>query len=320
MNEVQNRSIYARGKLLLTGEYAVLDGALALATPVRYGQNFEIEALDKIGQLRWSSDNEKGERWFQATFRLPDLRILDCSGTETAERLQGILLACRRQNPVFLDDQLGRMVRSRTDFPRAWGLGTSSTLIAALARWAEVDPYTLLFDSLGGSGYDVACAFAEKPLLYQLHNRKPLVQPVDFAPPFAAHLFFVFLGKKQNSRAGIRRYRELAQTDTALVEQISALTLRCLEAPSLEAFSAVLLEHENLISKTLELPRAQDLYFPDFPGVVKSLGAWGGDFVLAASSEGADFVRRYFLGKGFGVCSAYFDMILGNYLFPGSSE
>ena len=29
------------------------------------------------------------------------------------------------------------------------------------------------------------------------------------------------------------------------------------------------------------MPRAQDLYFPDFKGVIKSLGAWGGDFVLA---------------------------------------
>lgn len=311
MNEIQTLSIYARGKLLLTGEYAVLDGAWALATPVRYGQRLQVESLGKAGELRWASSNEKGERWFQATFGLPDLNILDYSGVETGERLQAMLLACRLQNPAFLADSTGWMVTTRTDFPRAWGLGTSSTLIAALARWAEVDPYTLLFDSFGGSGYDVACAFAEKPLLYRLQGRSPSVQPVDFSPSFAEHLYFVFLGKKQNSRTGIQRYRALAKNDAGLVDAVSALTRQCLEAQTLEVFSAVLLEHENLISKTLELPRAQDLYFSDFPGVVKSLGAWGGDFVLAACPESPEFVREYFLVRGFGVCMGYLDMVVG---------
>ncbi len=309
MNTAPTLSIYARGKLLLTGEYAVLDSALALASPVRYGQTLQVETMDKPGQLRWSSVNEKGERWFQATFQLPNLAILDCSGLETAERLQAMLLACRRQNPAFLNDPVGYMVHTRTDFPRSWGLGTSSTLIAALARWAEVDPYALLFDSFGGSGYDIACAFAEKPLLYQLRQRQPVVQPVDFSPDFAEHLFFIFLGKKQNSRAGIRRYRELVQNETSLVADISALTLRCVEAPNLEAFSTALLEHENLISRQLELPRAQDLYFPDFPGVVKSLGAWGGDFVLAASAEAPADTQAYFLENGFATCIGWHDMV-----------
>lgn len=310
MNTSLAFSTHAHGKLLLTGEYAVLDGALALAIPVRYGQRLQVEPLEQTDRLRWSSYDENGACWFQAAFALPALHILDSSSAETAERLQQMLLACRLQNPGFLADAAGCWVRTRADFPRAWGLGTSSTLIAALAHWASVDPYRLLFDSLGGSGYDIACAYAPGPLLYRLADGKPQVQPARFDPPFAAQLFFVFLGKKQNSRAGIQRYRALAAGNRPLISQISALSERCLQAENLEEFSSVLLEHERCISTALELPRAQDLYFPDFPGAVKSLGAWGGDFVLAASAQAPETTRNYFLEKGFSTCIAYADMAL----------
>lgn len=301
-------AIHAHGKLLLTGEYAVLDGALALALPVRYGQTLEVAPGTEPGILTWTSRDEAGETWFDAAFSLPGLDLLRASDEPTARRLQQMLYACRRQNPHFLADQVGRNVLTRTDFPRAWGLGTSSTLIAALARWAGADPYRVLFETLGGSGYDIACAFAEGPLLYRLDDTIPHVEPVPFEPPFARQLFFVFLGKKQDSRAGIRHFREHAQNEEGLLSAVSELTRKCLAASTLDDFSDILLEHERLIEQALGLPRAQDLYFSDFPGVVKSLGAWGGDFVLAASD--ADDVPRYFHKKGFGVCIPYREMVV----------
>ena len=33
---------HANGKLLISGEYLVLDGALALAVPTRFGQNLQV--------------------------------------------------------------------------------------------------------------------------------------------------------------------------------------------------------------------------------------------------------------------------------------
>ncbi|MBL7795968.1 MAG: hypothetical protein JNJ90_05630 [Saprospiraceae bacterium] len=300
-------SIRAHGKILLTGEYAVLDGALALALPVCYGQTLDV-APGESGLLRWTSRDEAGQIWFEAAFILPGLTLLSASDEPTAQRLQQMLYVCRRQNPRFLADTQGRQIYTRTDFPRAWGLGTSSTLIAALARWAGADPYQVLFETLGGSGYDIACAFADGPLLYWLEGDTPQVEPTAFEPPFAGHLFFVFLGKKQDSRAGIRHFREHAKHDTGMIEAISELTRRCLVAGTLADFSAVLLEHERLIGQALDLPRAQDLYFPDFPGVVKSLGAWGGDFVLAASDAGD--VQGYFRKKGFEVCIPFREMRL----------
>ena len=39
--------------------------------------------------------------------------------------------------------------------------------------------------------------------------------------------------------------------------------------------------------------------FPDFWGAIKSLGAWGGDFVLATSSKDEATTKDYFNSKGY---------------------
>ncbi|MBK8923619.1 MAG: GHMP kinase [Saprospirales bacterium] len=302
--------LFAQGKLLLTGEYVVLDGALALALPVRYGQTLEVEVSEAAGRLSWESLDEKGHAWFWGKFSLPGFDVLYASSTETAARLQQILQACRKQNPAFLQDGAGWNVRTRIDFPRAWGLGTSSTLIAAVAQWAAADPYVVLFDTFGGSGYDIACAFAGGPLLYRLEAGRPVAGRAPFDPVFAGQLFFVFLGKKQNSLDGIRHYRARAHFDPALIGDISGLTQQLLDAQTLDQCCSVLLEHERRIARALDLPRVQELYFPDFPGVVKSLGAWGGDFVLAAGRKAPAASMAYFRQKGYDVCIPYREMAL----------
>jgi hypothetical protein len=37
-------------------------------------------------------------------------------------------------------------------------------------------------------------------------------------------------------------------------------------------------------------------YFQDYSGEIKSLGAWGGDFILAAGPSNS---KEYFIGKGY---------------------
>lgn len=308
-----NNSVWenrAHGKLLLTGEYAVLDGALALALPVRYGQRLRAEPGEIPGTLLWKSLDQDGNAWFEATFSLPGLALVDTAGETTATILQAILCACRQQAPAFLNFDTGLRVITQTDFPREWGLGTSSTLVALVAQWAGVDPYPVLFDTLGGSGYDIACAFAAGPLLYRLANRHPEIQTANFLPAFSNQLFFVFLGKKQNSREGIRHYRQYVTENKNLVDDISAITRQCLQCADFNTFTGLLLEHERFIGQALGLRRAQDLYFADFPGIVKSLGAWGGDFVLAAGSGSADETCAYFRSKGYDTCIPYREMVL----------
>lgn len=293
---------YARGKLLITGEYAVLDGALALAVPVQRGQALCAQTGAPTGHLLWRALDERGHCWLEASINLRLLEIQETNDPPTAAGLQNLLRAARLQNPDFLTNEPNAAVETRTDFPRAWGLGTSSTLVAAVAKWADVNPYRLLADSFGGSGYDVACAYANSPILYhRTPNETPEVRPVAFHPPFAEQLYFVYLGQKQDSRAGISRYRAMANETQSLVADLSALTKQALRADTLPEFEQVLETHEQRISETLQLPRVKELYFKNYPGAVKSLGAWGGDFVLATSAQTTEVTRAYFNDLGFDV-------------------
>ena len=298
------------GKLLLTGEYFVLEGAWALACPVRYGQKLHAAPDGPPGILTWRSLDETNTCWFEGQFRLPDLETLRTTDAKTAEVLRDMLLACRRQQPDFLAEG-GWSVETRTDFPRAWGLGTSSTLVAALGRWAGADPYRVLSETLGGSGYDLACAYAEGPILYRLGAGGPTVQAVDFRPAFADDLYFVYLGQKQDSREGIRHFRnQPSERRAEAAHRISALTEAALAAASLEQFAAVLREHEAVVADSLGLETAQARWFPDCPGTIKSLGAWGGDFILATGWGTEAEIKTYFVQKGFQTAISYPEMAL----------
>ena len=61
------------------------------------------------------------------------------------------------------------------------------------------------------------------------------------------------------------------------------------------------------MSNILEMKTVKESLFTDFNGVIKSLGAWGGDFVLAISKENP---VDYFKKKGFKTIVSYKDMIL----------
>lgn len=301
-------STRARGKLLLSGEYFVLDGALALALPVRFGQALHVQTGAEPGVLHWRSLDEQGAPWFEARFALPSLDLLSATDDRTAATLRDMLLACRRQQAGFLSDAQGLAVVTQIDFPRNWGLGTSSTLIATLGKWAAADPYPVLFDTLGGSGYDIACAYAEGPLLYRLHAGRPEVQAIHFSPAFRDRLYFVHLSQKQDSREGIRRFRERAQGREDLIAQVSALTRQMLQATDLESFERVMKAHEQLVAEALDMPPVQERLFPDYPGAIKSLGAWGGDFVMVTGRGSPGEIRDYFESRGFPQLLPYTEM------------
>lgn len=309
-----SRRFYAHGKLLLSGEYLVLDGARALALPTRPGQWLDISpGSSDMPQLNWKSRDRESNTWFEAAFSLPSLEILSHSESSIAENLQRILQEGKRQNPAFLAEKTSLEITTRLEFPRLWGLGTSSTLIANLAAWADVDPYSLLFRTMGGSGYDIACARAEGPIFYQLdEDGFPFVQKTPFSPSFSDHLFLVYLEEKQNSREGINRYRAASlQVDLApRIERCSSISLELAQCEELSGFGALMEEHEELISGIIGLEKVKDRLFPDFSGWIKSLGAWGGDFVLVASEQSEEVVKEYFNEKGYKTCLSYAELIL----------
>ena len=55
--------LYSNGKLLISGEYVILDGALSLAVPTLFGQYLEILENDSK-YIIWTSKNSDGKRNF----------------------------------------------------------------------------------------------------------------------------------------------------------------------------------------------------------------------------------------------------------------
>lgn len=302
-------SFHANGKLLLSGEYFVLDGAEAIGLPCRFGQTLSINPHHSNDFIFWKSKTNEGNVWFECVFKKSDISTLKTSDPKTSKVLQNILLQAQSLNAAFLKSKTSLAVETHLEFPRLWGLGSSSTLIYAIAKWAAVNPFTLSNLTLGGSGYDIACAGVDHPILYQKKNNQSTFQKVTFDPIFKENLFFVYLSKKQNSREGIKRYREKTRNNQEKIDLISSLSHDFLNAKNLGDFQKVILEQEKIVSKTIEIPRAQDLYFSDFDGVIKSLGAWGGDFVLATTTLSKEKARAYFNKKGYEVFLSYKEMV-----------
>lgn len=299
---------------MLTGEYLVLEGASALAVPTKFGQDLKVEKI-KESQLIWGSFTNTGDCWFEAVFELPKLKLVqatfnsdsDGSADFIAETLQDILLETRKLNPEFLQSNHGFLVKTNLTFPRDWGLGTSSTLINNIAQWAKVDAFQLLWNSFSGSGYDIANAQYNTPILYKVKNQKPEVKQVDFTPGFSDQLFFVHLNKKQDSKDGIARFNEKREKIHNEILLISEISKQLIQEQKLLEFEKMIQEHEKIISSIIELPTVKDRLFPDYFGTLKSLGAWGGDFMLATGNKDTP---QYFIDKGYATILRYSDMVL----------
>lgn len=301
----------SNGKLLLTGEYLVMRGAKALAIPLSKGQSLEIKATDNDGHpnLLWFAFGPH-ELWFKTSFELPSLDIIGTTDRERSARLQLILLTLQQLNPAIFDGRYSYQFKTRLDFEPEWGFGSSSTLIANLSRWADVDPFTLLNLSIGGSGYDIACALTEKPLHFQLKTMRPIIYTVDFEPVFRDKLFFVYQGKKQDSAAEIIRFNQkTGENDLGdAINSVNEITEQATITTSFREFCSLMDKHERLIGNLLERPPLKTV-FPGFEGHIKSLGAWGGDFFLAMTEQSFTGLTDYFAARGIHTVFKYNDLI-----------
>lgn len=299
------------GKLLLSGEYFVIDGAKAIALPTKKGQSLGIRFSPSFNpKLTWKSYDLEGKLWFEGNFEFWHFDCLDKEPSSEALFLQKILQKARAQNKHFLRDEVDVFVETFLDFPLEWGLGSSSTLIYNIAQWAYVSPFELSFNTNGGSGYDIACAQSKGPILYQRVNSEPHWSFVTFDPPFKENLFFVYLGKKQDSRQAVSYYLKKDINRELVVKKINEITEEMIECQDVNIFSKLVKEHERLISASLDLPAVKDLYFQDYWGEVKSLGAWGGDFVMMVNDRSSRELYDYLNKKGFQICFSYEELIL----------
>lgn len=300
-------TFYSNGKLLISGEYLVLDKAIALALPSKYGQTLEVLPFNK-NQIDWSSYSIENKEWFSVSFDVESLTILNSTNTKIATTLQDILSVAKHLNPSFLIGDKGFKVKTKLTFPNEWGLGTSSTLIHNIALWANINPFELLEKSFGGSGYDIACAANHKPITYQRNGVDPNIKVVDFNPPFTDDLHFVYLNIKQDSKEGIKMYRSLNIDKTSYFKQINHITQQMIQADTLQKFEELVEDHELLVRDLIGLTPVKQRLFKDYEGSIKSLGAWGGDFVLVTGKT--NDVKKYFESKGFLTILSYQEMIL----------
>ncbi|MBU2060610.1 MAG: GHMP kinase [Bacteroidetes bacterium] len=301
------KTFYSNGKLLITGEYLVLDGAKAFALPTKFGQNLIVEDC-RSNEIIWTSYDNDESIWFKDTFTFTE--IINQSSNENSIRatLLKILQQAYLLNPTYLQDGRGYAVTTSLTFPTDWGLGTSSTLINNIAQWLEIDAFELLKTSFGGSGYDIACAQNNAPITYKIAQDKISVEQVSFEPHFTNCIYFVYLNQKQNSKTAIAKYKEnknkIFSTD---IEAVNNLTTAALTASNSTQFAAVMHTHERIMSQLLETTTIQEDLFSDFQGQIKSLGAWGGDFVMVIANQNP---KEYFAAKGYNTFLTFAEMIL----------
>ncbi|MCF4100857.1 GHMP kinase [Gillisia sp. M10.2A] len=300
----------SHGKLLITAEYAVLDGALALAVPTKFGQSLKVQKSTS-NTIAWTAYNSLNEIWFQTKLGLSDTGIESLEDiakeSNVVKKLREILWEAHLLNPKILSGK-GYKITTKLDFPNDWGLGSSSTLINNIAQWFGIDAYELLKNSFGGSGYDIAAAGNNTPITYQLNGDTKRVLSAAFNPSFKDEIFFVHLNKKQDSRDAIAHYKDQPKkTLQSTVEKISALTENIINCETIGEFNLLIEIHETLISQLINTPKVKSELFPEYPGAIKSLGGWGGDFILATGSEEQ---KEYFREKGYNTILSYKDMVL----------
>lgn len=297
---------YSNGKLLLSAEYLVLNGAKALAVPTVFGQTLEVQYINEPF-VTWNSYDSDGSVWYTAQFSV--IEILEnktASQDSVTKKLIEILHHAHQLGSVVLHNYKGFKVETKLNFPRKWGLGTSSTLINNIAQWFGVNAFELLDASFGGSGYDIACAQNNTAIIYEKINAKPFVTPVVFNPTFKENLFFVYLNQKQNSATAIASYKNKQDEAIKHLPEINKITDAMLLAENSEDFGELMQKHETILSSVLETQTVKARLFPDFNGFIKSLGAWGGDFILVVSKENP---KSYFKEKGYDVLLSYDELI-----------
>ena len=296
---------YSNGKLFILGEYYVLEGAKVLAVPTKFGQYLSVYPVQSKS-LSWKSYDADGSVWYNDVFDLEDIwNNQQTSADKVRNTLIDILHQAHIMNPSILKS--GFVIETELTFPRNWGLGSSSTLVNNIAQWFQIDAFELLDRSFGGSGYDIACAQHNSPITYKKTGKEVTVEAVDFNPIFKEQLYFLYLNQKRDSKEAIANFKSKRKNLTAIIAQVSDSTNDLLQINNLDDFIQFFKTYEKQLSEVLETPTIQEQLFPDFQGLVKSLGGWGGDFVMIASHENP---RAYFAEKGFQTLLTYNEMIL----------
>ena len=305
------QKFYSHGKLLITGEYVVLDGAKALAIPTKKGQSLIVETND-TKLLKWKSYDCHGNIWYETTIETSSFfnNKAPVGNSKFDTTLFKILWEALQVNPKFIDKTRGYSISTHLEFERLWGLGTSSTLINNIAQWAKINPFELLNKSFGGSGYDIAAAEAKTPIFYQ-RTKDPdtpsIKKAIQFNPIFKDEIYFIYLENKMDSKDAIANYRSKSIYEiNSVIAEIEKITDSIVNCTSIKEFETLIDQHEEIISNILDCKTIKQIRFPDYHRSIKSLGGWGGDFVLVTANQND---LNYFSSKNYSTIISFTDMV-----------
>ena len=274
----------SNGKILLSSEYLVMDGAKSIALPARLTQDLIVSKCDK-NTIEWFSHDMHNNLWYKDRFFVKNNNLV-CESEKNVTSQKIISLFNHLSKTHKLANLLGNKFETRLNFKKDWGLGTSSTFVNNLAKWAKVDPYQLLFSTFKGSGYDIACCDLNHPIIFKKTNESIDVKKIKFKPPFIKNLFLIHLGKKQNTQLSIENYSKKQFDRMELIKKINTITDEFIKCNELIHFEELIQEHESIISKATSIIPIQNSNFSDYKdGKIKSLGAWGGDFILVTTKN-----------------------------------
>lgn len=277
---------FARGKLLLTGEYSVLHGADALVLPVAYGQFLKYRCTND-NLISWQAHSADGQIWLSVKFN-ERFQIIEASEEEPARKLAQIL---KRAFKISGQNFEGFEAHTRLNFHRQWGLGSSSTLYYLVGRLFDISPLQL-FRECGekGSGYDIAAACRKAPFVFN-NSGESRAQEVSLPDAFL-ETYFVYLNQKQDSAREVRRFLK-KEIQPEQLQTISALTGQMLRAHTVAEIQELMQRHEEVTAQIIDQPTVKEKLFPDFNGAMKSLGAWGGDFIWVCGPDVKNYFRTY---------------------------
>ncbi|MCT3898859.1 30S ribosomal protein S6 [Elizabethkingia anophelis] len=282
-----------------------MDGAKALAIPTKPGQDLSAEKIDDHRSLiHWETYRE-GKLWLKTCIDYKNLFVTETNIANASAFILKIFSTLKDMRSESLEADYSYILRSNVQFPENFGLGSSSTLMNNIANWGNVDAFALNDIALGGSGYDIAVAKAGAPIIYIRNRGNKTVETVNYSPSFKDQLLFVHLNKKQDSREGITMYKQMEKSQD-LIHYFSKLTDEILISENLENFSLIMEDHEKTMSNFLKIPTVKEKYFKNAPSFFKSLGAWGGDFIL--TTKFCDY-ENYFLHNGFPNFFSYDELI-----------
>ena len=120
---------FSTGKLLLTSEYVILDGALALAVPTRLGQEFSCEENTTAPHhILWEAFHQN-KPWLKIKINYKNWKIIETNIPSSAQFILKTLQIIQKLSLDKFKDKTSYHIKTNLQFPANFGWGSSSTQI-----------------------------------------------------------------------------------------------------------------------------------------------------------------------------------------------